>query len=272
MHTNDEMSDIIGAAHAAAGAARSAILPYFRTDCLAAEDKHLPGAGSEGAYDPVTAADRAAEQAMRAVLRRLRPQDAILGEEFGQSAGRSGLTWVLDPIDGTRGFLAGTPTWGVLIALCGADGPIYGLIDQPYIAERFEGGLGRASMTGPMGARILRTRRNRPLVEATVMTTFPAVGTPEEGAAFARIAAAARMVRYGYDCYAYALLALGQIDLVIEAGLKPYDICAPIAVIEAAGGIVTDWQGGPAHGGGRIVAAASAQQHAAALRILSQAG
>src|SRR5690606_34186931 len=120
-------------------------------------------------------------------------------------------------------------------------------------------------MTGSMGARVLRVRGNRPLAEAIVMTTFPGVGTPTESAAFARVAEATRLVRYGYDCYAYALMALGQIDLVIEAGLNPYDICAPIAVIEAAGGIVTDWSGGTAQAGGRVIAAAGTEQHAAAL-------
>lgn len=260
---------IIGAAHTAADAARLAILPYFRLDTLTAENKYAPGAATESDFDPVTAADRAAELAMRDVLRRMCPNDAIVGEEFDAQAGTSGLTWVLDPIDGTRGFLAGTPTWGVLIAAVDASGPIYGIIDQPYMAERFEGGLGLAGMTGPLGARALSVRGSRPLAEATVMTTFPAVGTPSEGAAFARVASGARMVRYGYDCYAYALLAMGQIDLVIEAGLNAYDICAPIALIEAAGGIVTDWQGAPAHSGGRVVAAAGAAQHAAALAILS---
>lgn len=270
MHSQDDIQQIIGAAHAAADAARRAILPYFRMEGLTAENKHVPGASSEGAFDPVTVADRAAERAMREVLAELRPQDAILGEEFGAQSGTSGLTWVLDPIDGTRGFLAGTPTWGVLIAAVGEAGPIYGIIDQPYIAERFEGGLGSASMTGPMGARGLRVRGDRPLAQSIVMTTFPAVGTASEGAAFARVADAARLVRYGCDCYAYALLAMGQIDLVIEAGLNSYDICAPIAVIEAAGGIVTDWRGGPAHEGGRVVAAASGEQHTAALAILGE--
>jgi len=268
MHSPNEIKHIIAAAHAAADVARDAILPYFRMDALAADNKYAPGAATESVFDPVTVADREAESAMRGILAHLRPNDAILGEEFAAQTGTSGLTWVLDPIDGTRGFLAGTPTWGVLIAAVDASGPIYGIIDQPYTAERFEGGLGRREMTGPSGARTLRARGSRPLGEATVMTTFPSVGTPDEEAAFARVADGARMVRYGYDCYAYALLAMGQIDLVIEAGLNSYDICAPIAVIEGAGGIVTDWQGGPAHAGGRVVAAAGAAQHAAALAIL----
>ncbi|WP_243405159.1 inositol monophosphatase family protein [Pelagivirga sediminicola] len=265
-----EAARIIHIAHRLADAARVAILPHFRTGTLSAENKFAAGATSEGQFDPVTAADHAAERAMRDILAKERPQDAILGEEFGKSDGTSGLTWVLDPIDGTRGFIAGTPTWGVLIAAMDAQGAVYGLIDQPYIGERFEGGLGRACMTGPHGTRALAACGDRALDAATVMTTFPAVGTAAEGAAFAEIAARARIVRYGCDCYAYALLALGQVDLVIEAGLNAYDICAPIAVIEAAGGIVTNWQGGPAVDGGRVVAAAGRVQHDAALKVLSQ--
>lgn len=262
--------EIIQTAHIMADAARAAILPWFRCDDLTTDNKCAPGALGEDRFDPVTAADRAAERAMREVLARMRPDDGIFGEEFGASQGTSGLTWVLDPIDGTRGFIAGTPTWGVLIAVSDARGPVYGIIDQPYIGERFEGGLGRASMTGPTGSRTLRSRGDRSLSVATVMTTFPAVGTPAEGAAFAAVAAHARLVRYGCDCYAYALIAMGHVDLVIEAGLNAYDICAPIAVIEAAGGIVTDWQGGPAAAGGRIVAASAGMQHDAALAILSK--
>ncbi|MBZ8119680.1 inositol monophosphatase family protein [Roseovarius sp. LXJ103] len=263
-----DQADIIQTAHALADAARAAILPHFRSTSLTAENKI--GVSAETGFDPVTVADRAAEVAMRDILKLRRSDDAIFGEEYGTLEGTSGLTWVLDPIDGTRGFLAGAPTWGVLIALSDARGPIYGLIDQPYIGERFEGGLGRAQMTGPEGERPLKARGNRPLSEAILMTTFPAVGTPDEGAAFNAVAGQAQLTRYGCDCYAYALLAAGHIDLVIEAGLSAYDIAAPSAVIEAAGGIVTDWQGGPAHAGGRVIAAAGAQQHAAALKILSR--
>lgn len=207
---------------------------------------------------------------MRTVLAERRPDDGILGEEFGARQGTTGLTWVLDPIDGTRAFVAGAPTWGVLIAVSDDTGPVYGLVDQPYIAERFEGGFGRAVMTGPQGERRLRTRGNRPLAEATVFTTFPEVGTQAEEDAFRAVADQTRLTRYGLDCYAYALVAGGYVDLVIEAGLNAYDIQAPIAVIEAAGGIVTDWSGGPAHDGGRVVAAAGRQQHEAALDILGQ--
>ena len=259
-----DIEEIKSTAHALADAARAAVLPFFRARDLAADNKAGQG------FDPVTEGDRATERAMRAVLTEMRPQDAILGEEFGHKEGASGLTWVLDPIDGTRAFMSGAPTWGVLIAVSDESGPIYGVIDQPYIGERFEGGLGRARMQGPQGTQELQVLGDRPINEAILFTTFPEVGSPEEGAGFHAVADKVRLTRYGMDCYAYAMLAAGQIDLVIEAGLNAYDIQAPIAVIEAAGGIVTDWRGGPAHGGGRIVAAAGREQHAAALEILSK--
>ena len=256
--TGSELSDL-DLAHRMADAARAAILPWFRTAGLAADNKAASG------FDPVTAADRASEAAMRALLAEHRPDDGIWGEEMGQSAGTSGRIWVLDPIDGTRAFLSGTPTWGVLIALAESGEvprPVLGVIDQPYIGERFIGGSGiAASMTGPQGAAPMATRATERLDEAVLFTTFPEVGTQAERNAFEDVAKQVKLVRYGMDCYAYALLAAGQIDLVIEAGLHAYDIMAPIAVIEAAGGVVTDWQGGPAGNGGQDV-------HRAALELL----
>lgn len=246
-----------------ADAARPVTLRHFRQPDLGADNKD-----QAGGFDPVTVADRETEAVMSSLLARLRPEDGILGEEGGTVAGTSGLTWVLDPIDGTRGYMSGTPTWGVLIALADAQGPLLGLIDQPFIGERFSGGFGRAQLAGPQGQTVLRTRPFRPLSEATLFTTFPEIGSPSERAAFERVAKGARLTRYGIDCYAYALLAAGQIDLVIEAGLGTHDIAAPIAVIEAAGGLVTDWQGGPAHGGGQALAAANPGIHAQALALL----
>ena len=264
--TPAEQSDIIATAAELAEVARLATLSYFRTADLSAETKEA------ARFDPVTAADRLSETRMREILARRRPDDGILGEEFAPVAGTSGLTWVLDPIDGTRGFLSGTPTWGVLISVRDATGPLYGLIDQPYIGERFEGGFGRSEMTGPMGRKTLRTRPSRPLAEAILFTTFPEVGTPADRVQFDKVAQKVRLLRYGCDCYAYALIAAGQIDLVIEAGLQAYDIQAPIAVITAAGGIVTDWQGRPCPDGGRVLAAANAQIHAEALALLNTLG
>ncbi len=249
-------------AHLLADVAREAILPHFRKPGLEADNKEA------GGYDPVTVADREAETAMRAVLARHRPDDGIWGEEFGQQPGTSGRTWVLDPIDGTRGFISGTPTWGVLIALCETDGPVLGIIDQPYTGERFVGAAGIAEMTGPMGASALATRTTTAIDQAILFTTFPEVGSAADRAGFTAVSEQVRLTRYGMDCYAYALLAAGQIDLVVEAGLNAYDIQGPIAVIEAAGGVVTNWQGGPAHEGGRALAAANGALHAAALEIL----
>ncbi len=259
----ETISDLKATAHAMADVAREATLLHFRAAGLSAETKE------QDRFDPVTVADRLSEERMRAVLAARRPQDGILGEEYGSQSGQSGLTWVLDPIDGTRGYLAGTPTWGVLISVADESGPIYGLIDQPYIRERFEGGFGVARVVGPSGEAALRCRPARPMAEAILLSTFPEVGTAAEHAAFRRVADRVRLVRYGMDCYGYALIAAGQIDLVIEAGLQAYDVQAPIAVIEAAGGIMTDWQGRPSHAGGQVLAAANAAIHAEALALLN---
>lgn len=245
-----------------ADAARPVTLEHFRSRGLQADNKAAEG------FDPVTVADRAAEQAMRRILAHERPDDGIYGEEFGTTSGTSGLTWVLDPIDGTRGYISGTPTWGVLIAVADDRGPLLGIIDQPYIGERFVGSARHAWSDGPAGRGTLGVSNTRALDQATVFTTFPEVGTKAEGEAFHRVASQARLTRYGMDCYAYALLAAGQVDLVIEAGLSAYDIQAPIAVVRAAGGIVTDWQGGPAHQGGQAVAAATPELHAQAMAVL----
>lgn len=264
MWTQKLQKEIMDTAHALADAARVATLQHFRSKGLSADNKESLR------FDPVTVADRQAEESMRALLAIRRPDDGILGEEYGAKSGTSGLTWILDPIDGTRGYLSGTPTWGVLIALSDQTGPLFGIIDQPFIGERFEGGFGLAQTFGPLGHRALKTRPARPLREAILFTTFPEVGAPQEGEAFARVAKQAKLTRYGTDCYAYALVAAGHIDLVIEAGLQAYDVAAPIAVIQAAGGIVTNWQGGPAHQGGQIIAAANDAIHAEAMAWLNR--
>ncbi|MCH1567923.1 MAG: inositol monophosphatase family protein [Alphaproteobacteria bacterium] len=262
--TDVEAAELIALAHDLADAARKATLARFRQAGLSTENKANAG------FDPVTEADRETEAAMRALIEARRPQDAILGEEFGAKSGQSGLTWVLDPIDGTRGFMTGTPSWGVLIALLNETGPIFGVIDQPYIVERVIGGLGQNYMTGPQGEMILRTSARKTLAEARLFSTFPEIGAISERLAFEAVRDQVLLTRYGMDCYAYGLGALGQADLVIEAGLQSYDIAAPIAVIEAAGGIVTNWQGGPAHQGGQVLAAANRDLHQAALVLLSE--
>lgn len=251
-------------AEALADVAAAKSLPLFRSPELRAANKAALG------FDPVTQADRDAEAAMREYLALHRPDDAVLGEEFAPKTGTSGLTWVLDPIDGTRAFLSGATTWGTLIAVDAGDGPIMGLVDQPYIGERFVGGLGRSELLRGGQRRSLGIRDCAVLGEAVLYSTFPEVGTAAERAGFEAVSRQVRLTRYGCDCYAYALIALGQVDLVIEAGLKAYDIQGPQAVIEAAGGVVTDWRGGPAHRGGRILAAGDRRVHAAALAVLSE--
>ncbi len=259
-----DLSDLLPVAHAMADAARTATLKYFRAEHLGTENKL-----GDGGYDPVTLGDRAAETAMRDVLRELRPQDGIFGEEFGKQDGTSGLTWILDPIDGTRAFVCGTASWGVLISVEDANGPILGVIDQPYTEERFVGSSAEAVLQWRGGTRALQSRKNVALDDALLLSTFPEIGTTEERLAFERVRDRAKLTRYGLDCYGYALLALGQVDLVIEAGLSAYDISAPVAVIQAAGGVVTDWQGKPCHGGGQVLAAGSTELHAIALELLN---
>ncbi len=261
---NDTQRDVMRVAHLMADAARPLILRYFRNPEIQTMNK--PGHAS--GFDPVTEADRGAETVMRAILATERPDDGIIGEEHGNQSGSTGITWVLDPIDGTRGFISGTPTWGVLIAASTVEGPQFGIIDQPYIGERFVGGFDAAALDGPHGTLPFVTRQTTDLSQAIVMSTFPEVGTPQERAAFHAVADQAKLTRYGTDCYAYGLLALGQIDLVIEAGLQAYDIHAPIAVVQASGGVVTDWSGGPAHTSSRIIAASNPEIHAAALAVL----
>ena len=230
-------NELIDVARELADAARRETLAFFRSPDMKTENKD-----DDSGWDPVTQADRNAERAMRRILAQRRPDDGILGEEFESFSGNTGLQWVLDPVDGTRSFVSGTPVWGVLIAVSDQDGPLYGIIDQPYIGERFEGGFGKAIMRGPLGLRKLGVRSTSEVGKAILFTTFPEVGTSAERSAFQRLSPNALLTRYGTDCYAYALLACGQIDLVVEAGLQPYDIHAPIAVVLASGGVATDWE------------------------------
>ena len=260
-----EQAQLIVALEKMADAAAAVTLPLFRSDDLTTSNKL-----ADGDFDPVTQADREAELAIRAIIAEQYPDDAILGEEFAPKPGISGRRWVLDPIDGTRAFISGMPTWGTLIGLDFGAEPVMGLIDQPYIGERFIGGFGDASLLHRAKRRRISTRNCAGLADAVLYSTFPEIGTVTERDGFREIATKVKLTRYGTDCYGYALLALGQCDLVIEAGLNPYDIAGPIGVIKAAGGIVTGWKGEAAHEGGRILAAGDARVHAQALKVLSQ--
>jgi myo-inositol-1(or 4)-monophosphatase len=239
-----------------------AILPFFRTS-LGIEDK-----GSSVGFDPVTAADRAAEAAMRALIKRSFPEHGIVGEEYGNERTNSEYVWVLDPIDGTKSFITGMPAWGSLIALTRNGAPVFGMMHQPFIRERFSGDGGAARYRGPAGERELHVRPCAGLSDAMMFTTSPRLMSAEDRAAFGRVEQAVRLSRYGGDCYAYCMLAAGHVDLVIETGLKPHDIVALIPIIEGAGGIVTNWEGGSAVKGGRVVAAGDERVHEAALKVL----
>ncbi|CAN1535429.1 SuhB Archaeal fructose-1,6-bisphosphatase and related enzymes of inositol monophosphatase family [Rhabdaerophilaceae bacterium] len=243
-----------------------AILPFFRTN-LAVQDK---GDGI-GAFDPVTEADRAAESVIRRRIHDAFPTHGIVGEEFADERLDADYIWVIDPIDGTRAFLCGLPVWGTLIGLMRLGNPVLGVMHQPYTGELFFGDCGSARVTGPRGERQLVARDCTRLADATLMTTDPRLFNDGEKGAYLSIERSVRLARYGADCYAYAMLAAGQVDLVIETGLKPYDIVALIPIIEGAGGVVTTWSGQSAKNGGQIVAAATPTLHAEAMALLAGA-
>jgi histidinol phosphatase-like enzyme (inositol monophosphatase family) len=249
-------------AHRLADAARVAILPFFRS-ATDIENKATKG------FDPVTEADKAAEWAMRALLHEHRPQDSIIGEEFGDHHGTSGWTWVLDPIDGTRAFIAGTTTWGVLIGARYHDEPSVGIVDQPFADERWSASPDGAFWSRGQTRLQLSTRQNVPLSRALVATTDPFLFQGEAFETFMALRSQARLTRYGLDCTAYALIAQGHIDLVIETDLKDFDIAALIPIIEQAGGVVTDWQGRHHPKGGNIIAAGCPALHGQALAMLA---
>ncbi len=245
-------------------AARSGetILPFFRT-ALGVDNK-----APAGRFDPVTAADRAAELAMRELIRAAFPAHGIIGEEFGNENADAEYVWVLDPIDGTKSFISGMPAWGTLVALTRMGEPVFGMMHQPFIGETFTGDGGAAQYRGRTGSRNLLVRSCAALADAILFTTSPLLMNDADRAIFQTVEKKVRLSRYGGDCYAYCLLAAGHIDLVIETELKPYDIIPLIPIITGAGGLVTTWDGGPAALGGRVVAAGDARTHAAALELL----
>jgi myo-inositol-1(or 4)-monophosphatase len=245
-----------------ASASGDTILPFFRT-ALAVENKLSRG------FDPVTAADRAAEDAMRSLIRKNFPEHGILGEEYGSERMNAEYVWVLDPIDGTKSFIAGMLGWGTLIGLMRFGEPVYGLMHQPFTRERFTGDSGAAHYRGPTGNRSLRVRPCSGLSDALLFTTSPLLMNAADRASFGDVENAVKLSRYGGDCYAYCMLAAGQIDLVIETEIKPHDIVPLIPIVVGAGGIVTTWENGPPQGGGRIVAAGDARAHKAAIEMLN---
>lgn len=257
------MEAVLQAANRAADAAAVETLAAFRTPLSVVNKK------SGGDFDPVTIADESAERAIRRVLEEAFPDIGFLGEETSETAVTEPVHWVVDPIDGTRAFISGMPLWGTLIALNERGDQVFGMIDQPVLQERFVGFGGQSHLFKSGEKLKLQTSSCTELATAIVQTTSPEMfGVSDELEKFNRLARAAKMVRYGGDCYSYAMLASGFIDLVIEADLQPYDVQALIPVVEGAGGVISNWAGESAASGGTMLAAASRELHTAALKLL----
>jgi len=250
------------------------ILPFFRS-AIGAEDK-----SRGGPFDPVTEADRAAEAAMRRLIGQTFPAHGIIGEEYGSDRPDAEYVWVLDPIDGTKSFISGMPTWGTLIGLMHRGRPVYGMMAQPFTRERFYGD-GKRSRLRTLAAtrgdlppsdwatRSLHTRPCPTLSEASLFTTSPMLIRDEsDREAYRRVESKVRLPRYGGDCYSYCALAAGFVDLVIETNLKPHDVVALAPIIEGAGGVLATWDGDDPTKGGRILAAGDRRVYDEALRLL----
>jgi inositol-phosphate phosphatase/L-galactose 1-phosphate phosphatase/histidinol-phosphatase len=250
--------DFIDLAHQLADASGPVIRGYFR------QPIQVDGKADAS---PVTVADREAEQAIRAILAEARPRDGIIGEEFGNTDTDAEYVWVIDPIDGTKSFISGRPIFGTLIALVRNGTPILGVIDQPVNGERWVGVAGLGTFYN--GDRV-KARACPSLSDAIAGTTAADLFGPGQDARWRKVAAGAKHVVYGGDCYTYAQIASGFVDVVLEAGLQTYDFCALAPVVEAAGGVVTDWQGNPLTlaSDGTILACGDSRTHAEILSFL----
>ena len=248
-------------------AAAEQTLPRFRQK-IAIDNKYTVG------FDPVTEADREAELAIRRVINRHYPEHGILGEEFGGEKLDSSHVWVIDPIDGTRAFISGLPVWGTLVGLMVDGDAKVGMMSQPFTKELYYTTGEGAFWSGPAyagnGGHVqLKTRETEQFSEATLFTTTPALFKDQHRENFDRLESQVRLSRYGTDCYAFGMLAAGFADLVVEYGLQPYDVMGLIPVIEQAGGIITQVDGGPAEKGGYIIATSTPKLHEEALKILN---
>jgi len=250
--------------HQLAEASARAIMPHFRS-ALAVEDK-----AQDGPFDPVTEADRAGESAIRDLIRARFPDHGVIGEEFGSDRPDASHVWVLDPIDGTRSFLSGMPIWGRLIGLLRDGAPVAGLLDQPFLRERFWGDESAAWGRGSRGEIRLRTRRPAALGDAVVWIGSGVTQDTDVMARVERLRPLVRMIRYGNDCYSMAMLAEGHIDAVIETGLEIYDIAAHVPIVIGAGGEITGLDGDPAVAASDLLAAGDPDLHRAILELLGK--
>ena len=220
-------------------------------------------------FDPVTNADRAIERVLRTTILERYPGHGVVGEEEGRTESLSPYTWFVDPIDGTRAFMMGSPLWGTLVGLCVDSAPLFGLMVQPFLEEVFLGSRDASWLIKPQERRRLAARACHALDGAALASTHPDLFDADAAAAFRTLADRCLLHRWGGDCYNYAMLAAGFVDLVVEDQLKPFDIMPLIPILEGAGCVITDWSGQPALGGGKVLAAATTQLHAAALEVLN---
>lgn len=257
------VQQLLDAACRAADAAALVTCQYFRSDM------HVENKADENAFDPVTEADRLAELVIRESLSRDFPDIGFYGEEHDVVIGSSEFMWVVDPIDGTRAFMSGMPLWGTLIGLYDGQNAVLGVMDQPFLEERYQATRSSAYMHNGQQITALAARTGVSLEQAVLYCTTPDMFVTElDRMRFDLVKKHAKLTRYGGDCYAYALLAGGFVDVVIDCDLKPYDIMALIPLIEAAGGVVSNWEGGSAVDGGYIVAAGSVALHEQVLSLL----
>jgi len=249
-----------------AKASAALVLPYYRKP-LVVEDKNIAKGIAE--FDPVTAADKAVETLIRRQVEQRFPDHGILGEEYGSTRPDAPYQWIIDPIDGTRSFMMGLPTWGTLIGLSHDGSPLLGVMSQPFTGEVFWSARTGARTTGPLGDLALAVRPCTSLANAVLGSTHPSLfKTTAQWRSFERVMGRVKLARYGGDCYLYCLLAAGQVDLVIEANLQPFDVAALVPIINHAGGIITTWDGGPAAAGGQIIAAGDRRVYEQAMGLL----
>ena len=246
-----------------AEASAKAILPYFR--------RNTPIEVKQGPiWDPVTEGDKAGERAIRELIESRYPDHGILGEEYGAKPGRSGFTWILDPIDGTRSFVCGMPVWATLIGLSFEGRPVVGVMDQPFVGDRFYGNPGGAWLDHRGHTQPIRTRTGVRLAQATAGTTTPErFRLAGHETAFAGLYKSVKLMRYGGDAYFYSVMAAGHLDLALDPDLQSYDIAALIPIVEGAGGVVGSWDGGIPAQGGNIIAAGSRALLDEALAVMS---
>ncbi|NJM30321.1 MAG: histidinol-phosphatase [Rhizobiales bacterium] len=265
MTATPDWSELSRFAITLARASEAEILPHFRKNA-AVDVKSGP------IFDPVTEGDRAGERMIRKMIEETYPDHGILGEEYGEKPSRSGFTWVLDPVDGTRAFICGMPTWATLIALTYEGEPRLGVMNQPYVGDLFYGTPEGAWLIYGGETKPIRARQGIALKDATAGTTAPELyRKPKDAAAFSRLQKAARLMRFGGDAYFFAVLAAGHLDIALDAALQSYDIAALIPIIRGAGGAVGSWDGGDPAKGGNVITAGSQTLLDEAIAVMNDA-